>query len=168
LISRQARPLFNDRRKLPKMADPRLEGRYPMRGLYQALAVASMCIQSEAASRPLIADVVTALSYLASQIYDLTTAPTGPSNIRSDRQPGNTTTTTNNNSGNNGNGNNTKDESPRDLVAGILNKDFDRERAVAEAKMWGENWREKRKAIANYGNGNAVQGNVESSPSASS
>jgi hypothetical protein len=79
LISRQARPLFNDRRKLPKMADPRLEGRYPMRGLYQALAVASMCIQSEAASRPLIADVVTALSYLASQIYDLTTAPTGPS-----------------------------------------------------------------------------------------
>ncbi|OAY66801.1 Serine/threonine-protein kinase PBS1 [Ananas comosus] len=31
-----ARPLFNDRRKLPKMADPRLDGRYPMRGLYQA------------------------------------------------------------------------------------------------------------------------------------
>nr|CAD1836646.1 unnamed protein product [Ananas comosus var. bracteatus] len=27
-----ARPLFNDRRKLPKMADPRLDGRYPMRG----------------------------------------------------------------------------------------------------------------------------------------
>jgi serine/threonine-protein kinase PBS1 len=143
-----------------------------MRGLYQALAVASMCIQSEAASRPLIADVVTALSYLASQIYDPAAAHTGPSNIRSDRrgQPESSTTTAGNNSGNNGNGNSAKerDESPRDLVAGILNKDFDRERAVAEAKMWGENWREKRKAMANNGNGNAVQGNVESSPSVSS
>ena len=55
LVNWQAQPLFNDRRKLPKMADPRLEGRYPMRGLYQALAVASMCIQSEAASREKIA-----------------------------------------------------------------------------------------------------------------
>jgi serine/threonine-protein kinase PBS1 len=76
-----AGPLFNDRRKLPKMADPRLEGRYPMRGLYQALAVASMCIQSEAASRPLIADVVTALSYLASQSYD-------PNAALASRKPG--------------------------------------------------------------------------------
>ena len=41
-----------------------------MRGLYQALAVASMCIQEQAAARPLIGDVVTALSFLANQAYD--------------------------------------------------------------------------------------------------
>ncbi|KAE8702373.1 Serine/threonine-protein kinase PBS1 [Hibiscus syriacus] len=48
-----ARSLFNDRCKFSKLADPRLQGRYPMRGLYQALAVASMCTQEEAATRPL-------------------------------------------------------------------------------------------------------------------
>lgn len=66
----QARPLFKDRRKFPKMADPLLQGRFPMRGLYQALAVAAMCLQEQAATRPFIGDVVTALSYLASQTYD--------------------------------------------------------------------------------------------------
>ncbi|KAH8489984.1 hypothetical protein H0E87_025270, partial [Populus deltoides] len=46
------------------------KGRYPMRTLYQALAVASMCIQEQAAALPLIGDVVTALSYLANQAYE--------------------------------------------------------------------------------------------------
>ncbi|KAL4273338.1 hypothetical protein GQ457_13G015000 [Hibiscus cannabinus] len=71
-----AQPLFKDRRKFHKMADPLLQGRYPMRGLYQALAVAAMCLQEQAATRPLIGDVVTALSYLASQTY----VPNAPSN----------------------------------------------------------------------------------------
>lgn len=66
----QARPLFRDRRKFCQLADPLLQGRYPKRGLYQALAVAAMCLQEQAASRPLIGDVVTALSYLASHPYD--------------------------------------------------------------------------------------------------
>jgi hypothetical protein len=66
----QARPLFKDRRKFPQMADPALEGRYPARGLYQALAVAAMCVQEQPTMRPVIGDVVTALSYLASQTYD--------------------------------------------------------------------------------------------------
>ncbi|XP_064949660.1 probable serine/threonine-protein kinase PBL7 [Musa acuminata AAA Group] len=65
-----ARPLFKDRRKFPKMVDPLLQGCYPIRGLYQALAVAAMCLQEQAATRPLIGEVVTALSYLASQSYD--------------------------------------------------------------------------------------------------
>ncbi|CAL9079433.1 unnamed protein product [Musa textilis] len=64
-----ARPLFKDRRKFPKMVDPLLRGCYPIRGLYQALAVAAMCLQEQAATRPLIGEVVTALSYLASQSY---------------------------------------------------------------------------------------------------
>lgn len=67
----QARPLFKDRRKFPLMADPALEGRYPPRGLYQALAVAAMCVQEQPSMRPLIGDVVTALSYLASQTHGL-------------------------------------------------------------------------------------------------
>ncbi|KAI5575156.1 hypothetical protein POPTR_010G215100v4 [Populus trichocarpa] len=79
-----ARPLFKDRRKFAQMADPLLQGHYPMRGLYQALAVAAMCVQEQPNMRPLIADVVTALSYLASQNYDPETQPvqgsrTGPS-----------------------------------------------------------------------------------------
>ncbi|KAK7271535.1 hypothetical protein RJT34_27510 [Clitoria ternatea] len=65
-----ARPLFKDQRKFSQMADPMLQGQYPPRGLYQSLAVAAMCIQEQANMRPVIADVVTALSYLASQRYD--------------------------------------------------------------------------------------------------
>ncbi|CAO2826205.1 unnamed protein product [Amaranthus hypochondriacus] len=65
-----ARPLFKDRRKFSQIADPTLQGRYPARGLYQALAVAAMCVQEQPNMRPLIADVVTALTYLASQKFD--------------------------------------------------------------------------------------------------
>ncbi|XP_072984020.1 probable serine/threonine-protein kinase PBL7 [Typha latifolia] len=65
-----SRPLFKDRRKFPQMADPVLQGQYPTRGLYQALAVAAMCVQEQPTMRPLIADVVTALTYLASQTYN--------------------------------------------------------------------------------------------------
>ncbi|GER56275.1 protein kinase superfamily protein, partial [Striga asiatica] len=60
-----AKPLFKDRNKFTIMADPLLEGKYPVKGLYQALAVAAMCLQEEAGTRPLIGDVVTALEYLA-------------------------------------------------------------------------------------------------------
>ncbi|KAI4370642.1 hypothetical protein MLD38_018969 [Melastoma candidum] len=70
-----ARPLFKDRRAFAEMADPSLQGRYPVRGLYQALAVAAMCVQDQPNMRPVIADVVTALSYLASQKYDPDSVP---------------------------------------------------------------------------------------------
>ncbi|KAB2604283.1 serine/threonine-protein kinase PBS1-like [Pyrus ussuriensis x Pyrus communis] len=70
-----ARTLFKGRKKLSQMADPTLEGQYPQRGLYQALAVAAMCVQEKPNMRPVIADVVTALTYLASQEYDHETEP---------------------------------------------------------------------------------------------
>ncbi|KAK1427151.1 hypothetical protein QVD17_15834 [Tagetes erecta] len=70
-----ARPLFKDRRKFRQMVDPVLEGEYPVRGLYQALAIAAMCVQEQPNMRPIIADVVTALNYLASQKYDPLTNP---------------------------------------------------------------------------------------------
>lgn len=47
------------------MADPLLKGNYPVKGLYQALAVAAMCLQEEADTRPLMGDVVTAIEHLA-------------------------------------------------------------------------------------------------------
>ncbi|KAL0460651.1 UNVERIFIED_CONTAM: putative serine/threonine-protein kinase PBL5 [Sesamum latifolium] len=65
-----AKPLFKDRKKFFQMADPALEGQYPVRGLYQALAIAAMCIQEQPSMRPQIADIVNALNYLVSQKYD--------------------------------------------------------------------------------------------------
>ncbi|THU62747.1 hypothetical protein C4D60_Mb01t08390 [Musa balbisiana] len=65
-----AEPLLKDKTKFVEMADPLLEGKYPTKGLYQALAVAAMCLQEEASSRPLISDVVTALEYLAASPGD--------------------------------------------------------------------------------------------------
>lgn len=65
----QATPLFKDKRKFKLIADPLLKDKYPLKGLYQALAIASMCLQEEANTRPLISDVVTALDYLSMENY---------------------------------------------------------------------------------------------------
>uniref|UniRef100_A0A166DF43 Protein kinase domain-containing protein n=1 Tax=Daucus carota subsp. sativus TaxID=79200 RepID=A0A166DF43_DAUCS len=65
-----ARPLVRDLKKFYQMVDPVLQGQYPVKGLYQALSVAAMCVQEEPSLRPLVADVVKALDYLASQTYD--------------------------------------------------------------------------------------------------
>ncbi|MBA0705601.1 hypothetical protein Golax_017784 [Gossypium laxum] len=64
ITGRRATPLFKDRRNFQLMADPLLEGNYPSKGLHQALAVAAMCLQDDAAARPAMSDVVTALEYL--------------------------------------------------------------------------------------------------------
>ena len=181
------------------MADPLLQGRYPMRGLYQALAVAAMCLQEQAATRPLIGDVVTALTYLASQTYD-PNAPTaqnraGPSTPRhkDDRRhmaEGQNSPDDSRRGGSHGspsNHRNSPDFRKRDAMRELSelgrietgggsgrkwgvddverqdsqrdspvsagrtretprNRDLDRERAVAEAKVWGENWRERKRA----------------------
>ncbi|GFZ20547.1 protein kinase superfamily protein [Actinidia rufa] len=82
-VLEEARPLFKDRKKFPQMADPALEGQYPMRGLYQALAIAAMCVQEQPSMRPLIADIVTALNYLASQTYD----PAQAYSVQNSRRP---------------------------------------------------------------------------------
>ncbi|KAK1315979.1 Serine/threonine-protein kinase PBS1 [Acorus calamus] len=171
-----ARPLFKDRRKFPKMADPLLEGRYPMRGLYQALAVAAMCLQEQATTRPLIGDVVTALSYLASQTYDPNAPPShssrGGSSTPRSRESGRKS---HHGSGSQSQSVQSPDFRLREVgiggdsgrkwglddlerqdsqtdspVSGTgkevrnLNCDVDRERELAEAKVWGENWRERK------------------------
>ncbi|XP_010414502.1 PREDICTED: probable serine/threonine-protein kinase RLCKVII isoform X1 [Camelina sativa] len=65
-----ARPLFKNRNNFKKMVDPLMEGEYPIRGVYQALAIAAMCVQEQPSMRPVIADVVMALDHLASSKYD--------------------------------------------------------------------------------------------------
>ncbi|XP_064975704.1 probable serine/threonine-protein kinase PBL26 [Musa acuminata AAA Group] len=59
-----ALPMFRDQKRYPELVDPLLQGDYPAKGLSQAVAVAAMCLQEEASVRPLMADVVKALSFL--------------------------------------------------------------------------------------------------------
>ncbi|KAE9599049.1 putative protein kinase RLK-Pelle-RLCK-VIIa-1 family [Lupinus albus] len=62
-----ATPMFKDRMKFTLMADPLLKGNFPVKGLFQALAVAAMCLQEEPDTRPHMDDVVTALTHLTAQ-----------------------------------------------------------------------------------------------------
>ncbi|XP_019183356.1 PREDICTED: serine/threonine-protein kinase CDL1-like [Ipomoea nil] len=59
-----AQPLFKDKSKFHLMADPLLGGKYSPKGLHQALAIAAMCLQEEAETRPYMSDVVSALHFL--------------------------------------------------------------------------------------------------------
>ncbi|URE41048.1 serine threonine-protein kinase [Musa troglodytarum] len=63
-VSAMAMPMFRDQKRYPELVDPLLQGVYPAKGLSQAVAVAAMCLQEEASVRPLMADVVKALSFL--------------------------------------------------------------------------------------------------------
>ncbi|XP_057971364.1 probable serine/threonine-protein kinase PBL25 [Malania oleifera] len=74
-----AQPIFKDPRRFPEMADPLLSKNFPERGLNQAVAIAAMCLQDEAMARPLISDVVTALSFLSIVSNDVGTAAPSPS-----------------------------------------------------------------------------------------
>ncbi|XP_056855398.1 probable serine/threonine-protein kinase PBL25 [Raphanus sativus] len=59
-----AQPIFRDPTRFPELADPLLQGQFPEKSLNQAVAVAAMCLNEEPLVRPLISDVVTALSFL--------------------------------------------------------------------------------------------------------
>ncbi|CAH8323481.1 unnamed protein product [Eruca vesicaria subsp. sativa] len=63
-----AEPLLKDRRMFARIVDPNLKGNYPLKGLHQALAIATMCLQEEAETRPFMGDVVTALEFLAKPV----------------------------------------------------------------------------------------------------
>ncbi|CAD5321891.1 unnamed protein product [Arabidopsis thaliana] len=65
-----AQPIFRDPKRYPDMADPVLENKFSERGLNQAVAIASMCVQEEASARPLISDVMVALSFLSMPTED--------------------------------------------------------------------------------------------------
>lgn len=83
-----SRSLFKDRRKFIQLADPSLQGCFPVRSLHHAIAIAAMCLQEQPTFRPLIGDVVVALEFLASQPYNSETSRTGgtPSPSKLDRR----------------------------------------------------------------------------------
>ncbi|XP_072961076.1 probable serine/threonine-protein kinase PBL25 [Typha angustifolia] len=113
-----AQPMFKDQKRFSELVDPLLEGDYPERGLNQAVAVAAMCLQEEASVRPLMADVVVALSFLmASDSEDeSSTHPSQPPLLESNALVG--------------------DYSNHEEESAV-----DRQRAVAEAIEWGSNSR---------------------------
>ncbi|KAK7290531.1 hypothetical protein RIF29_05022 [Crotalaria pallida] len=117
-----ARPMFRDRRNFPRLVDPRLRGQYPGSSLKMAIELASMCLREEPRHRPEAGDIVLALDYLSSKQY----AP----------KASNTVNTEGMESG----------DSPNE-TSRILVKDSQREQAVAEAKLWGESWRDKKRQL---------------------
>ncbi|KAF9610951.1 hypothetical protein IFM89_025984, partial [Coptis chinensis] len=118
-----AQPYFKDPSRFPAMADPLLQGDFPVRGLNQAVAVAAMCLQEEAVVRPLMSDVVTALSFLA---------VTPPNEGASAPHPASSSPSLDKMSGDD------KDRRDEDSSE-------ERQRAVAEAIQWGSNSRDEQK-----------------------
>uniref|UniRef100_A0A5B6YXV5 non-specific serine/threonine protein kinase n=1 Tax=Davidia involucrata TaxID=16924 RepID=A0A5B6YXV5_DAVIN len=59
-----AQPIFRDPKRFAEMADPLLKREFSVTSLNQAIGVAAMCLQEEPSVRPLISDVVAALSFL--------------------------------------------------------------------------------------------------------
>ncbi|XP_056170420.1 probable serine/threonine-protein kinase PBL26 [Syzygium oleosum] len=114
-----AQPVFKDPRRYPELADPLLNNEFPVRGLNQAVAVAAMCLNEEVAVRPLMTDVVTALSYL------WLGPGTGTVTVHTQSPPSD---------------HNTMD-GDRNSQAGDSTSTMERERAVAEAIEWGSNSR---------------------------
>ncbi|CAG7911113.1 unnamed protein product [Brassica rapa] len=69
-----AQPIFRDPTRYPDMADPLLRKKFSERGLNQAVAITSMCLQDEPSARPLISDVMVALSFLSMSTDGIPTA----------------------------------------------------------------------------------------------
>ncbi|KAK7311325.1 hypothetical protein RJT34_09386 [Clitoria ternatea] len=116
-----ARPMFRDKRSFPRLVDPQLNGQYPGSALMMVVELTAMCLREEPRHRPDAGDIVLALDYLSTKQYTPKT-----SNMPSPRGMG-------------------SGESPKEISA-ILPKDSQREQAVAEAKLWGETWRQRRQS----------------------
>lgn len=112
--------MFRDKRNFPKLVDPNLQGHYPISDLRMATELAAMCLREQPRHRPDAADIVLALDFLSSKQYTPKVSETA-------------------NTGGVENG-----DSPKETSL-ILAKDALREQAVAEAKLWGEAWRDKRR-----------------------
>ncbi|XP_027351274.1 probable serine/threonine-protein kinase PBL25 [Abrus precatorius] len=119
-----AYPVFKDPHRYSELADPILQGNYPIRSLHQAVAVAAMCLNEESSVRPLISDVVTALSFLGTIPGSQDPALTAPIDMPSPPQD---------------------KEANNNATLNLLDDDsvMERQRAVAEAIEWGSNTRKK-------------------------
>lgn len=106
-----AQPVFREPAKYPELADPLLRGDFPLKSLNQAVAIAAMCLQEEETARPLMSDVVTALSFLTTPENSEASALLSEPSPSSDHHP--------------------------EEVDGKETADAERQRAVAEAMEWG-------------------------------
>uniref|UniRef100_A0A199UA24 non-specific serine/threonine protein kinase n=1 Tax=Manihot esculenta TaxID=3983 RepID=A0A199UA24_MANES len=110
-----AQPLFKEPNRYSEIADPLLLGEFPVKGLNQAVAVAAMCLQEEAGVRPLMSDVVSALSCLGG-------SPAEAGAVTHDSLP----------------------SPPSEHVGDDEDSTRERQLAVAEAMEWGSNSRHAR------------------------
>eukprot|EP01018_Ginkgo_biloba_P024329 Gb_17612 [translate_table: standard] len=63
-LAEWARPLLNEKRKLLRILDPRLEGEYSVKGAQKAASLAYHCLSQNPKARPLMRDVVETLEPL--------------------------------------------------------------------------------------------------------
>ncbi len=112
-----------------QLADPLLRGQFSESVFKKAVDVAILCLQEKANNRPSMQDVVAALNYLVSRKYDPNKANKADIKGTEDHSPSGSTIS---NTG-----------SP--IGTTMLNTGLDRDQAVAEARMWGETWREKQR-----------------------
>ncbi|CAN0897896.1 Probable serine/threonine-protein kinase PBL26, partial [Linum grandiflorum] len=115
-----AQPMFKDQSGFRELADPLLKDDFPVRALNQAVAVAAMCLQEDAGGRPLMSDVVSAISFLATPPRSADELPATPAEEKSD------------DSG----------EFRKKKEAVDAENAQERKRAVAEAIEWGANSRQ--------------------------
>ncbi|KAI4350473.1 hypothetical protein L6164_004925 [Bauhinia variegata] len=115
-----ASSVFRERGGFAKLADPWLQGNYSKHGLRVAVELAFMCLREDANFRPPAGDIVLALGYLTSR----SNTPKESSMVIDTESIA-------------------ANETSRMLVTSLQ-----REKAVAEAKQWGEIWREKRRQTA--------------------
>ncbi|KAM1014877.1 hypothetical protein ACFX1T_044638 [Malus domestica] len=118
-----ARPFMKDHKNIAQLADPLLRGRFQVSILRKAFEVAFMCLREDASTRPSMTEVVLAMNYLTSRLYS---------------EPDENKVVDIKNS----------EPNTPDETTAMLKKESERERAVAEAKMWGETWRDKRRQEA--------------------
>ncbi|KAL9248180.1 hypothetical protein vseg_021533 [Gypsophila vaccaria] len=71
-----AQPIFRDPKRFSDLADPSLNNEFPVTSLNQAVGICAMCLQEEPSVRPLIGDVVAALSFLSIPQANTKPAPT--------------------------------------------------------------------------------------------
>ncbi|KAL7232829.1 hypothetical protein ACSBR2_010774 [Camellia fascicularis] len=134
-----ARPMLKDRTSFLQLADPNLKSQFSETVLCKAVEVASMCVRENPHSRPCMKDVVLALNYLTSHHCD-----TNGNGARGDkrRRARHRDAQVSENKVDFNDSENSPKETP------TPDKDLERELAVAEAKMWGETWRDKKRQSA--------------------
>ncbi|XP_052195281.1 serine/threonine-protein kinase PBS1-like isoform X2 [Diospyros lotus] len=132
------RPMLKDRKDFLQLADPNLKGKFSEPVFCRAVEVASMCVRENPHSRPSSTDVVLALDYLTSQQNDANMdRGNGAKSGRGRRMPQSDGLV---------NESNVDSNECKGTPKGTCiseDRDLEREQAVAEAKMWGETWREK-------------------------